>query len=356
MGKIQNIDDFRNNDEDVITFTDLRDMLDWKANEYNMKKELLGAMTRMALDYLKDSGRSIGKLHVIQDDFTDTDIAPGERLHLVMASDNGYQVFFHLFFMEEEYDLSVALCHEIENGEEWFDRQTGKWIVKHKTWLDRILEEEGTAENEIAVCMLNYGFLPFSNSENESEAVLKDQIRKYKPLLELWKKMDGMVTIDLIPNRETTFEVVLVPADSFVSGFVVGYNERFKVVQYLDHGEYMELWEEAYPNARCTVTKELSMTVAVEKDMDQIASLLKACLDHYFRDPVVILPLSTKAYITSKDPFRSMNVHAFRDDLTGEEKKHMLNDAYYFGTDKQRPMIIYDEKKEKGESKNGKEE
>ena len=47
MGKIQNIDDFRNNDEDVITFTDLRDMLDWKANEYNMKKELLGAMTRM---------------------------------------------------------------------------------------------------------------------------------------------------------------------------------------------------------------------------------------------------------------------------------------------------------------------
>ena len=233
MGKIQNIDDFRNNDEDVITFTDLRDMLDWKANEYNMKKELLGAMTRMALDYLKDSGRSIGKLHVIQDDFTDTDIAPGERLHLVMASDNGYQVFFHLFFMEEEYDLSVALCHEIENGEEWFDRQTGKWIVKHKTWLDRILEEEGTAENEIAVCMLNYGFLPFSNSENESEAVLKDQIRKYKPLLELWKKMDGMVTIDLIPNRETTFEVVLVPADSFVSGFVVGYNERFKVVQYL---------------------------------------------------------------------------------------------------------------------------
>ena len=98
------------------------------------------------------------------------------------------------------------------------------------------------------------------------------------------------------------------------------------------------------------------MTVAVEKDMDQIASLLKACLDHYFRDPVVILPLSTKAYITSKDPFRSMNVHAFRDDLTGEEKKHMLNDAYYFGTDKQRPMIIYDEKKEKGESKNGKEE
>ena len=104
---------------------------------------------------------------------------------------------------------------------------------EHKTWLDRILEEEGTAENEIAVCMLNYGFLPFSNSENESEAVLKDQIRKYKPLLELWKKMDGMVTIDLIPNRETTFEVVLVPADSFVSGFVVGYNERFKVVQYL---------------------------------------------------------------------------------------------------------------------------
>ena len=353
MGKIQRIDDFRNNNEDSITFTDLRDTLEWKANEYGMKKKLLGAMTRMAFDYIKDSGRNIGKLHVIHDDFTDADIAPGEQLHLVMASGNGYQLFFHLFFMEEEYDLSVALCHEIQNGEEWFDRQTGKWIVKHKTWMDRILEEEGTAENELAVCMLNYGFLPFGNSERESEAVLKDQIRKYGPLLELWGKMDGMVSIDLIPNRETTFAAVLIPADPAVCGFVIGYDGNFKIAQYFDHDDYMDYWEEKNPNARCTMTKNLSMTVARETNMDLVAAILKSCLDHYYRDPIVILPLSTKAYITSKDPFRSLNVHAFRDDLTGEEKKYMLNDVYYFETDNQRPMIIYERKKKKGESENG---
>lgn len=292
----------------------------------NSKQELIQYLIEDSKERLKPINRVIGKMELIDDNFTEQLCKDEYPITFLFRSKTGYDYMVTLDGPDEEEDdedvecvMEFTLTHPLQDGFEVYDWDNDSWSVFNMggRWVEDILKEDST-RNSYLNCILETRFADFKEFTNESfEAMCQEN----KPLLDLYEYLDGLVDFDsILVNTKLDSVIGLVPDDVDIVGVAVRYeNGKFRILQYLEDVSIFFACEEAqadYPDSEF-----LYVPVYTCENVEKAGEVLRMVLDHYYRDETFVFPLSDRHYIRTSNPFLSLdNVMGSDGELTEKEK------------------------------------
>lgn len=322
---------------------DLKEFLEENEEEYHFKRVLVSKILCHAQAYLRGVKRPIGRMRLVYTDLMESMIAPGEAISFVLQSDTGYSLYLYCNFKESYYNITAALAHKLKHGSERYEPETQEWILEPENWMEEVFKKEDTAKSALLGYLIKNRIFLSNSNDAESREKFEGLCRTHQPLLELYERMESLLCFAVIQNPHSVFEIVLAPDDPYADGLLVGYEDGYKIMQYLSHEDYEDCWLGATGKENCVITKQLLKTVTKEKDIEKVAAFVKRSLDHYWGcDQIYIFPLSMGAYVASRNPFTSLPVRILEDRMvTDKEKSVLMQDNFFFRADGTSPVISY---------------
>lgn len=258
---------------------------------------MLREVKKIAEGYLKKVNRNIGRLEYVHTVNLDVDtqdlddpimdlLTVGTSFEMLFSSDRGYDlsILCHITGDTDDTSVDIGLSHELENGKEWYNWNTGEWTAEVNGWMEDIFTEGGTKADFLRY-LIDSGHIILSGNDEQDKALFRGICNSNKELLTLHEETGGMLFFDYTEDGSIT----LSPDDPNVFGFAIQYEDGcYRFLRYVDDADISK-------NGEAT-------EIFSESHLETVKLLLKEYLDHYYPEEIFICPLSHDAYVRSVEP------------------------------------------------------
>lgn len=294
MGKITRIE------KNCIDITETLQALDACEEAVQAKRIMLREVKKIAEEYLKKVNRNIGRLEYMHTVDLDMELenmddpimdllTVGTSFVMLFSSDRGYGLYVMLN-IDDDISADLELSHDLENGREWYDWNTGEWTAEVNGWIEEVLKTGGT-EAVFLRYLMDSGLIIPSGDDEQDKALFEGMCNSSKELLTLYEETGGMLFFDYTEDGSVT----LIPDDPNVFGFAIQYKDGcYRFLRYVDDADLSGGGEAA--------------EIFSEDRLEDVKVLLNEYLDHYYPEETFICPLSHDAYVRSEEPSKGLPV------------------------------------------------